>query len=91
MRFDALPACAVPSSTNPETAVCTLWTVMRNRRASSLNEIPGVPRMWPRSPYFRVLSPSGLSAAASSDSQTRLSVSSMIVGLKGGGSGMGAG
>lgn len=85
---DAAPACAVPSSTRPEltnpaTALCALCTVMRERRASSLNEIPGVPRIWPSSPYFRVVSPSGFSASANAASHTLATVSNVIVGLNG--------
>lgn len=91
-NVDAAPACAVasstrPASTNDATAACALCTVMRERRASSLNEIPGFPRMCPSSPNLRAVSPSGLRASTNADSQTRLIVSSPTVGLKGGGPG----
>ena len=51
---------------------------------------PG-PRICPSSPYFRVVRPSGFSASASAASQIRLTVSSPMVGLNGGGSDMEAG
>ena len=93
-NVDAAPACAVasstrPASTNAATAACALCTVMRERRASSLNEMPGFPRTCPSNPNLRVVSPSGLRASTNADSQTRLIVSSAMVGLNGGGSGSG--
>src|SRR5687768_13718147 len=86
---DAAPARAVPSRTSPAptsafTAVCTLWTLIPDIRARSLNDAPGTPEMCPSSPRRLTVRPSGASAAPSAASTRWATVSSTTEGLVGG-------